>query len=334
MTITNRQQLTTSNQQSAVMPNLLTIPNEILDQIASYLDPVGTSHLLLSCRSLASLLMPAMRLHAEAPKDNEYALHWASRKGHLPLIQYLLTRFPVDLEKDDRSTPLQAASWSCTNTLAVEYLLLRGAAINHTNCFGLTALYYACQGETANEDIAEPLVRLLIAHGANVHNEPHAPLTIAVGAGFARVSRLLLDAGASPNVRIVNGEPVVVSAARQAGTVEILELLLDHGADINAVDSEGRSALLIAAKYGPLGTVQMLVARGSNLTSQDNAGNTPLLLAVMNGQRDIAEYLVGLDGADVQSGNRAGDLPIYRAVWMGYDVVPQSLRSRGDRQAQ
>lgn len=108
------------------MPNLLTIPNEILDEIVSNLDALATSYLLLSCRSLATLVKPAMLLHAVAPKCNEPALHWASRKAHLPLIQFLLIRFPVDLEKDDRSTPLQAASWSCSNNLAVEYLLLHG----------------------------------------------------------------------------------------------------------------------------------------------------------------------------------------------------------------
>lgn len=311
------------------MPNLLTIPNEILDEVASHLDPLATFYLMLSCRSLASVLTPAMHLHAEAPKCSEPALHWASRKGHLPLIEYLLTKFPVDLEKDDRGTPLQAASWSCTNTLAVEYLLLHGANVNHSNCFGLTALYYACRGQAKNEAIAEPLVRLLLAHGANVHGGAHAPLGIAVGSGFTGVVRLLLEAGASPDVTIINSDPVVVTAAREATSVGILELLLDYGADTNAVNDNGSNALLTAAQCGPVETVQMLVDRGVNLGCQDHAGNTPLLLAIMNGQRLVAEYLVGLDGVDIHSGNVIGDLPWSRAAQMGYEVVLQSLRSRG-----
>lgn len=313
------------------MPNLLTIPNEILDEVASHLDSLATFYLLLSCRSLASVLTPAMHLHAEAPKCNEPALHWASRKGHLPLIEYLLTKFPVDLEKDDRGTPLQAASWSCTNTLAVEYLLLHGADVNHSNFFGLTALYYACRGQTQNEEIAEPLVRLLLAHGANVHGRSHTPLGIAVGSGFTRVVRLLLEAGASPDVRIINGEPVVVTATREAKAVGILELLLDFGADIDAANHDGSNALLTAAQYGPVETVQMLVGRGVNLGCQDHAGNTPLLVAILNEQRLSAEYLVGLDGVDIHSGNLDGDLPWHCAARMGYEIVLQSLRSRGIR---
>lgn len=313
------------------MSTLLTIPNELLDEIASYLDPLDTSNLLLTCRLLAFLLTPAMHMHAEAPKENEPALHWAARRDHLPLMQHLLTRFPVDLEKHDRSTPLQAASWSSRTTLSVEFLLQHGADVNHANCFGLTALYYASRGEADDEDQAESLVRLLIAHGANVNGEAHAPLGIAVGCGFARVVRLLLEAGASPDVRIVNGEPVIVTATRQARPTGggILELLLDHGADTDAANPHGSTALLIASQYGPLETVQMLVARGVNLDCHDRDGDTPLLVAIMGGQRLVAEYLVGVDGVDVHSANVVGQVPWSRAIGMGYVDVVQSLEGRG-----
>lgn len=310
------------------MPNLLTIPNEILDEVASYLNPLATFHLLLSCRSLAFLLTPAMHLHAEAPQGSEPALHWAARKGHLPLLQYLLTRFPVDLQMGDQATPLQSACWSCTNVFVAECLLLHGAAVNHTDSAGLTALYYACLGQRENEDIAEPLARMLIAHGADVHGGSHEPLAVAVGAGFTRVVRLLLAAGASPDVITIHGEPVVITAARQAQTVGILVMLLDHGANIDSVNLYGSNALLTAAKYGPLEKVQMLVDRGANLVCQDNNGNTPLFVAIINGQRLIAEYLVVLDGVDIHRGNIHGDIPWNHAMRMGYEAVMQTLRTR------
>lgn len=83
---------------------------------------------------------------------DEPALHWASRNGHLPLMKYLLTPYPVDLEIHYGITPLQAASWSCTNTLTVECLLLHGAAVNHGDASGITAISYACRGEMESED--------------------------------------------------------------------------------------------------------------------------------------------------------------------------------------
>lgn len=326
----NRQSSTVkhTNQQPTTMPDLLTIPNELLDEIASYLDPPATSHLLLTCRLLAFLLKPAMHLHAEAPKENEPALHWAAGRGHIPLMQHLLTRFPVDLEKPDGSTPLHAATSSGRNTLAVEFLLQHGADVNHANCHGLTPFHYAFPVEVVDEDLAESLVRLFIAHGANIHGESHSPLGIAVAYRYVRVARLLLEAGASPDTRSSNGEPVLVTATRPGGA-RILELLLDHGADTDAANPHGSTALLIASQYGPLETVRMLVARGVNLDCHDHDGDTPLLVAIMGGQRLVAEYLARLQGVDVHSANVVGQEPWSRALAMDYDEVLRALLNRG-----
>lgn len=310
------------------MPTLLTIPNELLDEIASYLDPAATSHLLLTCRLLAFLLTPAMHLHAEAPKENEPALHWAASKGHIPLMQHLLIRSPVDLEKPDGSTPLQAATSSGPNTLAVEFLLQQGADVNHANCHGLTPFHYALGVEAVDEDLAESLIRLLIAHGADIHWEGNAPLGIAVRYRYARAARLLLEAGASPDTRSGNGEPVVVTAARP-GVAGILQLLLDYGADTDAANRHGSTALLIASQYGPLETVRMLVARGVSLDCHDLDGDTPLLVAIMGGQRLVAQYLARLHGVDVHSANVAGQEPWSRAFAMDYDDVIRTLLNRG-----
>lgn len=141
--------------------------------------------------------------------------------------------------------------------------------------------------------------------------------------------RLLLEAGASPDVKIINGEPVVVTAARRSSSIGVLELLLDHDADTDAVNHEGSCALMVAAGCGPLQAVKMLVARGVNLDCRDNAGNTPLLVSIVNGRRLVAEYLVGLEGVDFRSANLAGHVPWYQSVWMGYDAVLKCLRDRG-----
>lgn len=243
-------------------------------------------------------------------------------------MEHLLTRFPVDLEGRDGSTPLQAVSWSSRNTLAVKLLLQHGADVNHLNHYMLTALYYACRGEAEDEDRAGSLVCLLIAHGADVHGDIHSPLAIAVSCGFARAARLLLEAGASADARTFNGEPVLVTATRLAKP-GILELLLDHGADMDAANRHDSTALLIAAQYSPLETVKMLVPRGVNLDCRDLDGDTPLLVAITGGERLVAEYLAGLEGVDVNSANVMGQVPWSRAIAMGYVEVVKALQSRG-----
>lgn len=319
------------------MTNLLTIPNELLDEIASYLDALDTSHLVLSCRFLAFVLTPAMHLHAEAPQLDEPALHWASRRGHLPLVQHLLTRFPVDLEQvhpiwsQDPATPLHAACMYSRSLPTIELLLQHGAAINHVNHSGLTALYYACWSTTEDLPIREDIIRLLLARGAHPNGQAYPPLGIAVSCGFSRRVRLLLDAGASTEVIDITGEPVIVKAARHwmPEDVRILVMLLDHGADPNAANAHGSTALLLASQYGPIETVRLLVARGVDLRCQDRDGDTPLLVALRSRQKAIAEYLVGLDGMDLHSANIFGHLPWSQALSMEYDDVVEALESRG-----
>lgn len=316
------------------MPNLHTIANELLDEIASYLGPLDTSSLLITCHSLHFRLQSAMIRHALAPKDGIHPLHWASENGHLPLVKFLVTRFPVDHPRTTGSTALHAAVWGCSNNLlvnnlpVVNFLLHQGADINHIDDRGLTALHYACSTVQTPES-AEAIVRRLLASGANIHVQgetpPLVPLAIALFAGRLSVAHLLLDAGADPNSRNRRGEPLVLTAARD-GKVEVLELLLDFGADINGSNRHRSNPLLLAAQYGHLAMVKALVGRGANLDCADNDGDTPLILAIKCQHKEIAEYLISREGIDIVKANNAGETPMTLAAFEGYDVVLERLQ--------
>lgn len=314
------------------MSNITTIPNEVLDEITRHLGPSATSHLLITCRSLSSRLAHDMFRHAIAPKDSLHALHWAAEKGHLPLVQFLITRFPVDIHDENHRTALQLAAGSRNNVLVLEHLLLNGAEINHADDDGLTALHYACQGNGGSEEISEATVRLLITYGADVDREvPFVPLRFAICASSTNIMRILLKAGANPNPSVLNGtiEPLIVTAARGGRAPKMLELLLDYGADINASSSHRTNPLLIAAEYGNLKLVEFLVKRGANLDCADNDGDTPLILAIGQGRQAVAEYLVGLEGIDILSTNIRGRGPVTLAAQLGYDAVLRRLLRRG-----
>lgn len=275
------------------MSKILTIPNELLDEITSYLEPLATSYLLITCRSLFSRLAPAMLRHAIAPKGDIHALHWASEMGHLSLVKTLLPIFPV----------------------------------NHPDECGTTALHYASLAAVTNET-AESIVRLLIAHGAEPNIEaPSVPLHVAVYTQSLKLALLLLNAGANPNWRDGANEPLVIKAARTGGS--ILELLLEHGADINSCNSHGSNPLLIAAQYGHLEMVKMLVEKGAKLDCADGDGDTPLILAIGQRRKDVSEYLVGREGIDILSANVVGDTPVDLAAAVGYDNVLRVLVERG-----
>lgn len=306
------------------MSNLLTIPNELLDEIVSNLDPLATLNLLLTCRSISSRGLPAMHLHAVAPKENMPALHWAAMKGHLPLVEYLLTVFPVDLSDDFGDTPLHGAARSC-HAVVTEHLLLHGADVNRIDHEGTPPLVFASAAVSTHLNAAEDTVQILLAHGADVQGTAAAaPLRNAIVAFSARMARLLLDAGASPDTKSWLGEPIIISAAWNPGARAVLEVLLDHGADVNATSNDGHSALMLAAQAGLLETVQILVDRGANLTLVDIHGHSVFAYAAMGYQPHVVEYLVGCDGFDIHAEGL-----VYQMISYECDAALKILLQRG-----
>jgi uncharacterized protein len=81
-------------------------------------------------------------------------------------------------------------------------------------------------------------------------------------------------------------------AAAQTDSVELVRLLLDHGADITAKDRGGQHALYKAAYFGRVSVMELLVQRGLSVHSADDLKQTVLMMAVTNGQTAAAEWLL------------------------------------------
>jgi ankyrin repeat protein len=75
------------------------------------------------------------------------------------------------------------------------------------------------------------------------------------------------------------------------GLPEIAHALLAGGADANAKDGNGFTALHSSAVYGHAETVQALLASGADARAKGGGGKTPLYLATMNGHTNIVQLL-------------------------------------------
>ena len=119
-------------------------------------------------------------------------------------------------------------------------------------------------------------------------------LFVAAHGGHTEVMQLLLDAGA--DAELVDEEdntPLIIAAA--GGSCAALELLLSAGADvdIDAADSAGCTALVAAAAMGHLEAVRFLLDRGAAVNGSGTLRQqTPLMAACGDGHADIAELLL------------------------------------------
>jgi ankyrin repeat protein len=88
-----------------------------------------------------------------------------------------------------------------------------------------------------------------------------------------------------------------MKAAVKAGDVPALEALLDAGADVDAPDEHGQTALMNASRDGHTAMVRLLVARGADLNHTAKFNLSALMLAVINARDAIVGILTDA-GAD------------------------------------
>jgi ankyrin repeat protein len=121
------------------------------------------------------------------------------------------------------------------------------------------------------------------------------PLHLAAFFGHAGVVEDLLSRRADPNAvsrnrTFARGVRPLHSAV-VGGCIAIVKKLLDGGADINAGDADGNTALTNAAANGNLDLVRLLVDRGALVNARTNLGETALAMAAKKNQTAVAEWL-------------------------------------------
>ena len=125
-------------------------------------------------------------------------------------------------------------------------------------------------------------ISALIAAGADPNARSDNGETPLHTASYAAGARSLLAAGCDVTVGDRNGRSPLHHAAAYAREDELLEVLIDAGADIDARDASEQTLLHRFAQDGVCdrSIVKILVAHGADIDAQDHEGNTPLHLAI------------------------------------------------------
>lgn len=119
--------------------------------------------------------------------------------------------------------------------------------------------------------------------------------------------------------------PILYFAAI-SGQVAIADLLLAHGADVNA-EERGITALHGAAEFGSLPMVRWLIEHGAQVDAWTPLGGTPLHRAAWGGHQAIAAELLA-HGADPLVRTRDGESPLALALERGHQTVAEMLQGR------
>jgi serine/threonine-protein phosphatase 6 regulatory ankyrin repeat subunit B len=141
------------------------------------------------------------------------------------------------------------------------------------------------------------VVRTLLTLGANPNHKGRSGETAllwAVADSHPDVMRVLLARGAMPNDSAYKGEPLLAIAARgtSSRSIEPIALLVSKGANVNAQDREGRTALMAATNDLQAERVKFLIRKHAALNTQDHRGRTALMSATMIGSKATVSALL------------------------------------------
>lgn len=241
-----------------------------------------------------------------AMDDNGYTpVHLAAERGYKDLLKFLIDNRAKVCFNDMRK---QSTNYS----MADEPLSL-ALKRNHMDC-----------AELLLRNGADPNTRYFMGSEINL-----------VSILKVQAIRLLLKYGANPNSRDRSGLTPLMKAARHPQGYATVELLIDHGADVNDIAGERhdyRTVLHHSIFSGNIDLIRLILVRGAQYPRLDFDKPSPMDIAIISGRHDIVKLLIEFD-ADINWGSHTTiGQPLHTALTQRienkYEIV-KTLLDRG-----
>lgn len=285
---------------------------------------------------------PTASSNGKASGDHNHLLIEAVREGDINRVQQLLEEgADVNFQEEEGGwSPLHNAVKMRREDI-VRLLLGHGADPCLRKRNGATPFIVA--GIVGHVE----LLQLFLSKGAQVDERDHHGFTAFMEAawyGKVEALRFLHENGAEVNLgretmedqkKLKKGGATALMDAAKKGHVEVLRVLLDEmGADVNARDNMGRSALIHALENLKKSDVvreitRILLAHGANVNVRGGKGKTPLILAVEHEHVDVVKMLLEQEHIEINDTDREGKTALLWAVECQLTEIAELLCDRG-----
>ncbi|MFG0333681.1 MAG: ankyrin repeat domain-containing protein [Maioricimonas sp. JB049] len=186
-------------------------------------------------------------------------------------------------------------------------LLAGGADVNGQNREGDTPLHLAVR---FNKPESVRLLLDAGADPNIADSQGETPLLSATfmhgGAAAPQIPAMLLEAGAAPNVHSIHADQTPLHRVAKSGIATLTRVLLDAGANPDIRQKYDETPLHVARTAD---VARLLIDAGADLESREHNGNTPIHTAVAGHRHDVVEVLLAA-GASTEAENNYGMKPV------------------------
>jgi ankyrin repeat protein len=200
--------------------------------------------------------------------------------------------FQFDARSEAHATPLYYAALCGLQEIAEHLILKKPQDVDASGGYCLTPFVAALSRRHFQ------VARLLHRNGSSVDTRGHDRISTLHSAAFCgdleMIQVLLGDYKADINTRCDFGiTPLcdAVSDSHPESYPEVVQFLLEHGADPNVLQNDGRTPLRIASKSGQSEIVRLLLEHGADVNLANDSGRTALQLALENEHDKVVELL-------------------------------------------
>ncbi|XP_075047116.1 B-cell lymphoma 3 protein [Mixophyes fleayi] len=237
-------------------------------------------------------LQADLRAATQSDEDGDTALHIAVVHGNISAAQRVISllnhgRKDLDVLNNLRQTPLHLAVITDQPDL-VALLLEHGSSPQIPDRNGQTCVHLACEyGSIRSLDV---LMRAGTRSLEATNYQGMTALHVAISTGRRDITLCLLEHGADVNaVDIKSGQSPLFHAV-DSGSEELVALLLQHGAKVNALTYAGNTALHVASGRGLMEITRLLMRSGADGSIKNCHNDTAMMVAK---DKKIADIIRG-----------------------------------------